>query len=273
MAEATTSYVHAAADGLPARVVGPWVDAKVHYVDRYAEMFATGMKNRWERRAYVELFAGPGMSLDRKHGTFITGSAIRALDFDFTDYVFVDIDPIATTALFERVRARGHPGKQVHVYTGNCNAAPAAVRNDVPAGALTLAFVDPTTWQVTFEAIRAMTDARRVDLLFTFHAATMRRMVHHDPPALTRFFGTDEWRGILRRPREGHTVGLLDLYNRQLATIGYLPGSAAHAVPIRNTRNRVIYYLVVFSKSDRGLDFWKKAAAKSWSGQLELPWL
>ena len=29
-------------DGLVARVVGPWIRHKVHYVDRYAQMFATG---------------------------------------------------------------------------------------------------------------------------------------------------------------------------------------------------------------------------------------
>src|SRR5665811_1084362 len=82
-----------AKDGLPARQVGPWVERKAHYVDYYADMFATGMK-KWPRRAYVELFAGTGVSWDYGHRVEIDGSAVRALRRDFTEYVFVDLSLI-----------------------------------------------------------------------------------------------------------------------------------------------------------------------------------
>jgi three-Cys-motif partner protein len=269
MAEDSTRYV-TGTDGLAAREVGPWVEQKVHYVDRYAEIFATGMKNRWPRRAYLELFAGPGQSFDRRHQSFITGSALRAIEKVFTDFVFVDIDPRATTALTHRLAAIPHPGKQVHVFEGNCNDAHPAFRDVVPATALTLAFIDPTTWQVTFDAIRQLADGRPVDLLFTFHIATMRRMVKLDAPALTAFFGTSDWKAALRLPKADRTLALLELYNDRLGTIGYLPGSSRLAVPVTNSRGVKIYYLVLFSKNPRGLDFWEKAIENEWSGQLRL---
>src|SRR2546423_911392 len=101
------THYYTAPDGMPAREVGPWVDRKAYFVDRYAEMFATGMKNLWARRTYVELFAGSGMSYDRARRNFIEGSALRALRSDFTDFVFVDIDPVAVAALDVRLDRRG----------------------------------------------------------------------------------------------------------------------------------------------------------------------
>ena len=71
-----------AGDGLPARQVGPWVERKVQYVDYYAGMFATGMRHKWQRRAYVELFAGTGPSWDYGHCREIEGSALWALRRD-----------------------------------------------------------------------------------------------------------------------------------------------------------------------------------------------
>ena len=50
------------ADGLPAMKVNVWARRKHHYLDRYLDIFAGGMKNKWSRRVYIDLFAGPGMS-------------------------------------------------------------------------------------------------------------------------------------------------------------------------------------------------------------------
>lgn len=270
MPRARTEY-RIGPDGLPARVVGTWVEQKVHYVDAYTAMFGTAMKNAFPRRAYVELFAGPGMSWDRQHGRFIAGSAIRALEADFTDYCFVDIDPIAARALNDRVdRCGARTAKRVSVFIGDCNAAPAPIRSAVPPEAIALAFVDPTTWQVTFDAIAKLVDNRRVDLMFTFHAATMRRMVQDNPPALTAFFGTGAWKAALKLPREERTLALLRLYNEQLATLGYQPNSFELAVPVRNTLSRAIYHLVLFSKHPLGVRFWRDASRVDRSGQSRL---
>jgi three-Cys-motif partner protein len=256
-------------DGLPARVVGTWVDQKVHYVDGYAGLFGKAMKNRFDRRAYVEPFAGPGLSMDRHHpGRFLDGSAIRALSANFTDYAFVDIDEVASIALDERIRRLGaRKTRWIGVFTGDCNDAVDPIRAFIPQGAISLAFIDPTTWQVTFDSITRLVAGRRVDLLFTFHVATMRRMVAVNPRALTLFFGTEAWRDALKLPRYQRTEALLRLYNDQLETIGYQPGSHELAIPIRNTRRRPIYYLVLFSKDPLGVKFWRDVAKIPLSGQ------
>ena len=270
MPRAKTEYV-VANDGLPARVVGPWVERKVWYVDRYAAIFASGMKNRWKRRAYVELFAGPGVSFDRGHRQFIDGSALRALSMAFTDWAFVDLDPKATSALRQRITARQR-GAAATVIDGDCNQVIPQLRAQVPADALTLAFIDPTNWQVKLSTIAALVESRHVDLLMTFHEGAMRRVGHLQDCNLDEFFDSGDWRKALQRPHDQRLDALLDLYNGKLEALGYLTSSSLR-VPVKQklTKGRVIYDLVLFSRHKRGIDFWQKAiGGTDESGQIGL---
>lgn len=255
-------------DGFDTRGVGRWVDRKVVVVDTLASMFATGMKNRWPRRAYVELFAGPGRSWDRDKKRFVAGSAIRALDFEFTDYVFVDKDPRATAALKSRISGHSR-GQLAHVRTKDCNAAIDEVRRLVPPNALMLAFIDPTAWQISFDAVSRLVDGRKVDLLLTFHAFRLVRVAHLPVPQIDAFFGTPDWRPIVQQPSRYLIVEeLAELYNRQLASLGYLP-SYQYRVPFRNSKNSSLYQLVGFSRDTVGVDFWAKASRARESGQRQ----
>jgi three-Cys-motif partner protein len=247
-------------DGLPARVVGPWVTRKVNFVDKATTIFATGMKNKWPHRGYIELFAGPGLSWDRSGCEFIAGSAIRALDRNFTHYAFVDIDRYATVAPRDRIAARGR-SQVAPVILGDCNGVVPAIHSAIPADALTLAFVDPTSWQVRLNTIAALTKDRRIDLLMTFHAGSMKRLARTaSAPALDAIFGTDEWRTALRCPRPERMEALLRLYNHQLAPLGYVE-SWKHRLPVKNRKGVAMYQLVMFSKHSRGIDFWRKSIA------------
>jgi three-Cys-motif partner protein len=243
-----------APDGLDARVVGPWVLRKDHYVDRIAKLFSTGMKNKWPVRGYIELFAGPGLSYDEDRHAFIEGSAMRALSRNFTHYAFVDIDDRATNAL--NVRIAGRP--RIAVIQKDCNDAVADIRAAIPRNGLSLAFIDPTNWQVRLETIGDLVAGRRVDLLVTFHAQSMFRMKRIPSPELDAFFGTPEWRSALLCAGWERVDALLGLYNRQLSQFGYLE-SWRDRVSVRNRENRVIYQLAYFSKDERGVDFWRKA--------------
>ena len=43
-------------DGLFCQDVGSWTEEKHHLVSLYARLFATGMKEKWDERVYVELY-------------------------------------------------------------------------------------------------------------------------------------------------------------------------------------------------------------------------
>lgn len=257
-------------DGAPARVVNAWVDRKVHFVDRYATMFATGMKNRWKRRAYVELFAGPGISYNKARGIFLEGSAIRALRREFTDYVFIDIDPVVTHALEGRIALLEALGeisrKRIHVITGDCNIAALRVPGLI-GNALPLIFVDPTNWQIRLDTLRRISGGR-ADLLVTFHTAGMRRMRSVGRAAdLDAFFGTPAWRACLDAPVGQVADQLLRLYNENLVPAGYLPNCYQIRAAVRNTRGNEIYELALFSKNELGLRFWQTSLRIAESGQ------
>jgi hypothetical protein len=44
-------------DGLPCPEVGVWTETKHSFVSLYAKLFSSGMKAKWGRRVYVELYA------------------------------------------------------------------------------------------------------------------------------------------------------------------------------------------------------------------------
>jgi three-Cys-motif partner protein len=66
-------------DGLPVRIVRPWAKEKLHYLRRYIEIFTAGMKDKWPRRVYADLFAGPGRSVVEDTAEEIDGSPLIAL--------------------------------------------------------------------------------------------------------------------------------------------------------------------------------------------------
>ena len=257
-------------DGVEAREVGRWVLRKVHHVDRLADIFATAMKNKWRHRGYGELFAGPGLSKIRGGNEYVVGSARRALGRDFTNYVFVDLDPRATRALAARL-TRDAVAKNVDVFTGDCNLMIPNVRRVLPVDTLSLVFVDPTAVQIEMKSLIQLVDGRHMDLLVTFQVSALIRVGMSPSSAVDEFFGTAAWRSVLPGPRERLVERLVTFYNEQLTErAGYLPGAFKNAVSVKNAKNRTIYELVLFSRHPLGSKFWAAAGQVDELGQSRL---
>jgi three-Cys-motif partner protein len=101
-------------DGLPCPEVGVWTETKHSFVSLYAKLFSSGMKAKWGRRVYVELYAGAGYSRIRGTSRVIAGSPLRALMLEdpFDQYVFCEENPENLKALKARVE-RHAPGASV----------------------------------------------------------------------------------------------------------------------------------------------------------------
>ncbi len=48
--------------GLHTSQVGSWAEDKYRLLWCYADLFATSMKDRWDQRVHIDLFAGTGIS-------------------------------------------------------------------------------------------------------------------------------------------------------------------------------------------------------------------
>lgn len=256
-------------DGLPARIVGDWVTRKSFYHGRYAHMFATGMRRKWPRRCYIELFAGPGLSWDRGGKQFVKGSALVGMGEPFTDFFFVDNDSTAIAALRQRAEAEAR-GRGLWIEKLDCNAAVDEIVKRIPRGAINLVFVDPTAAQVNFQTIAKLAAVPHTDLLFTFHVSAFLRARDSKAKEIDAFFppGAD-WRGAASRLREERIPELLRVYLQGLEPFGYRQDWAGW-VPVRQSKRALMYILVLFTANPRGQDFWQKTIDVEDTGQGRL---
>src|SRR5437763_10739163 len=87
-----------------------------------AKLFSTGMKDKWDERVYIELYAGSGYSKVKDTSRTIAGSPIQALALEhpFDKYIFCEKNPKALDALRVRV-AKTAPSARVAYVCGDCN--------------------------------------------------------------------------------------------------------------------------------------------------------
>lgn len=258
-------------DGSPVLEAGYWAQDKLAQLEYYANIFNAAMHQHWRHRGYVDLFAGPGMDrVKRSPAETFDGSPIRMLKLrqQFTHYAFIDQDSNHIEAL--RIRGAGLISQDRLLFrAGDCNdpRVIADIRRFIPSAALTLMFVDPFAFNIKFETIRALTADRRVDILVNFQTVGIRRATNVPTPKITDLFGDDgQWKKIYDSA-DDPTQSLLAHYGDQLSTLGYLADPTT-AVPIRDNRGIVQYYLFFASQHPLGIKFWKETTKKAGWGKL-----
>lgn len=150
--------------------VGAWVEDKYRLVSLYETLFSTGMKRKWEKRVYIDLFSGPGMVRLRGTGRFLWSSpmlALRAKD-PFDKYIFCESNKAALDALRRRVD-KLYPQTDVCYVLGDCNEKVEEICSKIPTPSsdskvLSFCFVDPYDLSVKFSTIKTIAN-RFVDFL------------------------------------------------------------------------------------------------------------
>ncbi len=66
-------------DGLVCPEVGSWAETKYRLLALYDELFATGMKDKWDQRVYIDLYASAGYARVKGTKKILKGSPILAL--------------------------------------------------------------------------------------------------------------------------------------------------------------------------------------------------
>jgi three-Cys-motif partner protein len=277
-------FVTVESDGLVTNPIGPWAEDKYRYLGMYAEMFATGMKNRWDRRIYLDLFSGPGYSKLRGTGRVVLGSPMIALSLPdpFDQYVFADENGAALEALKARV-ARLEQQPSVSYVVGDANAVVAEILEMIPRDVgqktLSFCFLDPYKLNIHFETVQRIADGRAVDflILLALYVDANRNVqwyVEESNSTIDLFLGDQTWRTRWRRPEErGETIVtfLAKEYSSRMAQIGYLPMALDDMVKVRTHDRRLPpYYLAFFSRHKTGLKFWREVL-KYANDQLDLP--
>ena len=253
-------------DGLPARSSQPYAQDKLYYVERYQKIFATGMKNRWKQRIYLDLLAGPGRCRIEATGEEFPGSPVWSLDAEFTKRLFVESDPMLADALRQRVPV------DCLVITADCKLPTTIdkIRSEIPErDTLSLAFVDNLGLDVPLATLERLTRGRLMDLLIVFQVQDLTRNIDdvltaRDSSArVDAFFGGRDWVEIAEGVRKRNaspsevTNGLLEHYRRCLDAFGYGHSHICQQA-MKNSRNAEQYRLLLAGRNAKAVEFFKK---------------
>jgi hypothetical protein len=242
-------------DGLPVRLSGEWIRRKHHYLDRYCAITATGMKNRFRERVFLDVMAGPGICKIKDSGEELAGSPLIAMKHDFTKFVFIESDPKLAAALEKEV-AEG--------------------RLTFPKG-LVVAFVDPTgIKQAPWQAMKQLLmNNSKIDILATLQYAmgiTLNVYQYLDSgseqtTALDSFLGERDWRSWLREATDAaFTTRVINRWVEKLGALGF-HGSRQITV---DANGSPLYRLALFSRHPKADEFWRKIITIDESGQRQL---
>jgi three-Cys-motif partner protein len=262
-------------DGLPAPVVGPWGDRKYSLVGHFSHLFATGMKNKWKHRIYMDLFSGPGRVRFTECGPIYNSTPLIALSTTdpFDRYIFGDADHDALAVLKARVE-KLFPSMDARFVEGDANEVVEDALSKIPTPSaqntvLTFCVLDPfDVASLHFRTIEAITRVY-VDF-FVLIASHMdagrnwRLYQRPDNPTVDLFLGRSDWRQEWEKPevrRDGFGPFIVEAFTESMRRLTFGRGMLE---PVRLPRNKTpLYYLAGFSKHKVGLGFWHKAHKSS----------
>jgi len=262
-------------DGLIAPEIGPWGEQKYRLLQGYARVFATSMKNKWDARIYVDLFAGSGRSRVRGTKKILLASPLLALEIPdrFDRYIFCEKDPQTLATLEKRVR-KDYANADVHFILGDANEETNKIAMEVREYGktkkrfLTFCFADP--WKL--ENLRFSTIEQLAKLYVDFLILIPTGMdatrnvsyvyTRPDNKTLDEFIGTSEWRNAWRKAesqRETFDSFLTNFYAARMEELGYRKHAAEQTQLVRSTeKNLPLYRLAFFSRHKLGQQFWKE---------------
>ncbi|MGA9981006.1 MAG: three-Cys-motif partner protein TcmP [Candidatus Sulfotelmatobacter sp.] len=272
-------------DQLVCPEVGGWTEDKHRLVSLYATLFSSGMKEKWKKRVYLELYAGAGYSRVRSTQKIIFGSPLRALTVahPFDKYIFCEATAENLEALKVRVK-RHAPTASVSYIEGDCNLRVADIMTEIPAGSkddtvLTLCFADPYDIGLKFRTIRTLS-SRIVDFLvllavYSDANRAYRRYVMEDATKVDEFLGSETWRErwkIAQNKAVPFPKFLAEEFAGSMENLGYLPTPIHKMKCVRSDeKNLRLYYIALFSRKRIAHNLWDEVL-KYETDQKQFSW-
>jgi three-Cys-motif partner protein len=257
-------------DGLPCADVRSWAEDKYRLLALYDELFSSGMKNKWDQRVYIDLYAGGGFSHVEGTRRFLKGSPTIALTVTdpFTKYIFCEEDDRLLTALTARSQ-RIAPWADVSYIPGNCDANVDRIMAAIPKPSpgnrvLSLCVVDPFDFGLKFETLKKLS-ALFVDfiVLLAIGMDANRNYDHYvegNSKKIDEALGNVEWLGRWKAStarRADFRKFLATEFSKSMESLGYLPTRYDRMKWVRsNEKNLPLYCLALFSRHKRAHEFW-----------------
>jgi three-Cys-motif partner protein len=253
--------------------VGTWSEEKYRLVSLYASMFTKAMRSKFGSLVYVDMFSGPGR-VQIKHTTRIYDSSpINALAIEpqFDRLIFCEQSEERMDALKARCN-KLHPHRDVRFVLGDVNANAAEILQHVPKhrkghGVLTLCFVDPYKMaNLRFKTLENFQELWLDFLVLIPSEMDAERGKHtyvgDDNVTVGEFVGNPEWRSVWddyvkRGVRFEQFV--VEEFGRSMTRLGRIDPGLSKTHVMKNTVNRQLYRLALYSRSEVAGKFWAQA--------------
>jgi len=265
-------------DGFFTPEVGAWAEEKYKLIGNYTSMFATAMKNSWDIRIYIDLFAGAGFARIKNTNKVVPSSPFLALSIpdQFDKYIFCDKDKKCLTALKNRVELK-YPNTDVSFIEGDSNKTTKEIIANMPSyknGETVLSFCLVDIYGMNNLAFSTIEDLAEFFMDFLILIPTGMDINRFEDQYYDKtdntvaiFTGNPNWRNAwLVAKRNGEKFGdfVENLFFERMLLKGF---KKPEFKQIKNSKNRVIYHLVFFSKHDRGKSLFKES--KKYSSKQE----
>jgi len=258
-------------DGMVVRNSGEWAKRKHHFRRNYCGITTRSMRKKF-RLVYLDVMAGPGRCIIEDTKEEFPGSPFVALEHDFKEYILIEEDPKLVEALKQRVES--HPkARKVTIIPENWIKVAESGRLEFDSSTLVVAFVDPTgISQVPLSAMKLLAESPRIDLLVTIQYRLgivwnlpQYRKSTSNQTALDNFLGNQKWREW--EENEPGEFGRLAVehFCDQFQAQGFI-GTRHVLVP----ENNPLYRFTLFSRHQKGEEFWQKIIKTDEKGQKEL---
>lgn len=272
-------------DGLVYGEVGSWAETKYRLISLYDELFATGMKNKWNQRVYIDLYSGAGFSQVRSSGKILKGSPILALGVNcpFDKYIFCEGEEGKLRALEARAK-RLAPSASCEFIHGDCDQEVERISDAIPRpspknSVLSLCVVDPFDFGIKFETIRRLSMVKIDFLVLMAVGMDANRNYDHYVDGynakIDEALGNIEWRKrwkTFEGGRKRFRQFLACEFAASMRSLGYLDVTLDKMKHVRSTeRNLPLYYLALFSRHSTAYQYWDQVL-KYGTDQTSFPW-
>lgn len=264
-------------DNLPVQCVGPWVEDKYFYLERYLNASREARRGFSEKNnaVFIDLFAGPGKCIIKNEQREIDGGVIRVLkreEAPFNESFLFDLDKRNTDVLEKRI----DPKLKCNIKSGDSNVLIKDLVKDLLKHRFKryhFVFVDPFGPDgLKFKTLVELARLERMDMLIHFPIMAIRRnwksWVTKENTILDDFLGTNEWRDKIHSLSGAKIFDILiNIFKKELLKIGYVFDFELRAVTVKNTKNAPLYDLILVSKHRRAQQIWNTVINRNRSGQ------
>jgi three-Cys-motif partner protein len=272
-------------DGLVCPQVGRWAEEKYRLLYLYDELFATGMKYKWDKRVYIDLYSGAGYSKIQGTDRILRASPALALTVSrpFDKYIFCEENGELREALAIRAK-RIAPQADVVCIGGNCDDSVSEICAEIPKPSLSnrvlcLCLVDPFDFGIKFNTIRKLSKFFTDFVVLLAIGMDANRNYDHyvdgDSPKIDEALGNTDWRGrwkVISVRRSEFRQFLAVEFSKSMESLGYLPQGLENMKLVRSDeKNLPLYYLAMFSRHETAGKFWKDVLRYG-TDQSSFPW-